>query len=627
MANRRIFDIIFKTKGLDTAKKQSQDLDSSFNKLATTAKAAAVSFASFQTALKGVEFAKLAATSENVRKSFGNLAKEPDKMLQAMKTATAGTISEMELMQKFNEGALLGLPLDRFDEMLTIARGAAQATGQSMDLMLSSVVTGLGRQSKLMLDNLGILIDVGTANENYAKSIGKTADQLTDQEKKQAFVNEALNAGAENLEKLGGVSETSVDKFGQLNASFEDLKVRVGDELLPVVIKITEGLTKFTNEFNVKRLEDYAVGVGTVTAALGLYTVAQQGANAAAATFKKALPVAIFTTLVASVAELNKRFREFKQEIDAAEGWQGKAFKVDELGQFRDEVAKLSVTELALLEQQLGLNQTAGQNFIILTKEMAEKQEIINARKTELLKINQDTITWAGELEGFTQLELKGMSDKIDLLTPLEEKYKEHVESQKQLVQQKEQEEMFNARLIDQYPELAEKLGLMNTEVEAQKTAWEGAKDAVGIMNDSVISLGAAGIKTGKIGKRVAQAQALVDTYAAANAAYRAALALPPPMGLFLAPVAAAAAIAAGLENVKQIEKAQHGMDRMVNEPTLVLTGEAGPERVQVTPSGRASSQTSSGVTINFLGPVTNKDFVRDTIIPEIRKVTKLGLA
>ena len=51
------------------------------------------------------------------------------------------------------------------------------------------------------------------------------------------------------------------------------------------------------------------------------------------------------------------------------------------------------------------------------------------------------------------------MSDKIDLLTPLEEKYKEHVESQKQLVQQKEQEEMFNARLIDQYPELAEKLG------------------------------------------------------------------------------------------------------------------------------------------------------------------------
>ena len=203
------------------------------------------------------------------------------------------------------------------------------------------------------------------------------------------------------------------------------------------------------------------------------------------------------------------------------------------LGEFRDEVAKLSQNDLVLLEQQLGLAQTAGQSFVVLTEEQAEKQKIINERKRELIGINEEVVTWAGTLEGFTKLELKGMSDKIDVLTPLEEKYQEHVESQRKLVQQKEQEEMFNARLIAQYPELAESLGLMNTEVEAQKTAWEGAKDAVGIMNDSVISLGAAGIKTGKIGKRVAQAQALVDTYAAANAAYRAALACLHQWGYF----------------------------------------------------------------------------------------------
>ena len=189
MANRRIFDIIFRTKGLEKGKKDAEGLDSSFDKLAKTAKAVAIGFASVQAGLKAIEFAKLAAQTETVRRSFGNLAKEPDKMLQAMKKATAGTISEMELMQKFNEAALLGLPLERFDEMLNVARGAAQATGQSMDFMLNSIVTGLGRQSKLMLDNLGILVDVETANESYAESIGKTASQLKDQEKKQAFVN------------------------------------------------------------------------------------------------------------------------------------------------------------------------------------------------------------------------------------------------------------------------------------------------------------------------------------------------------------------------------------------------------------------------------------------------------
>ena len=48
--------------------------------------------------------------------------------------------------------------------MLQIARGAAQATGQSMELMLQSIVTGIGRQSKLMLDNLGILTSAEEAN-------------------------------------------------------------------------------------------------------------------------------------------------------------------------------------------------------------------------------------------------------------------------------------------------------------------------------------------------------------------------------------------------------------------------------------------------------------------------------
>ena len=171
--SRRIFDLIFRTKGLDEAKGKTDQLDNSFDKLASTAKTVAISFVSLQTGMKAVEMAKMAAQSETVRKSFNNLAKEPDKMLQAMKKATAGTISEMELMQKFNEAALLGLPLDRFDEMLEIARGAAQATGQSMDFMLQSVVVALGRQSKLMLDNLGILIDTESANNTYAQSLGE----------------------------------------------------------------------------------------------------------------------------------------------------------------------------------------------------------------------------------------------------------------------------------------------------------------------------------------------------------------------------------------------------------------------------------------------------------------------
>ena len=78
----------------------------------------------------------------------------------------------------------------------------------------------------------------------------------------------------------------------------------------------------------------------------------------------------------------------------------------------------------------------------------------------------------------------------------------------------------------------------------------------------------------------------------------------------------------------KKLKFAQFGMNEMVSQPTLIMAGEAGPERVNITPASRPSSeQGGGGMTINFLGPVTDREFVRDTIIPEIQKVSNLGLA
>ena len=82
-----------------------------------------------------------------------------------------------------------------------------------------------------------------------------------------------------------------------------------------------------------------------------------------------------------------------------------------------------------------------------------------------------------------------------------------------------------------------------------------------------------------------------------------------------------------GVAAMSNLKFAQHGMDEVVSSPKLIIAGEAGPERVQVTPQGRTGGGNTGGLTINFHGPVTNKDYVRDEIIPEIQRVQKLGLA
>ena len=105
---------------------------------------------------------------------------------------------------------------------------------------------------------------------------------------------------------------------------------------------------------------------------------------------------------------------------------------------------------------------------------------------------------------------------------------------------------------------------------------------------------------------------------------------VPFPFNLAIAAGAGAALTSVfdqGMAQVRKLKFAQYGMDEMVSKPTLIVAGEAGPERVQVTPADRPASQQGGGLTINFLGPVTNREFVRDEIIPEINRVQKLGLA
>lgn len=175
---------------------------------------------------------------ESVKASFKSLAESQgqsaDQIIEKMREASFGTINDLELMQKANNALLLGLPVDRFDDMLKVAQGASKATGESMDFMLQSIVTGLGRGSKMILDNLGIVIDTEQAYKKYAETLGKTADKLDDNEKKQAFINEALAVGIKNLNNLGPIQETVNDKWARANAQLENISFSLGKLVIPI---------------------------------------------------------------------------------------------------------------------------------------------------------------------------------------------------------------------------------------------------------------------------------------------------------------------------------------------------------------------------------------------------------
>lgn len=206
----------------------------------------------------------LAADKANIVKdAFKSLAEsqgqDSEAMLKNMRALSKGTISDLELMQQANQALLLGLPVERFDDMLNIARSSAKATGQSMDFMLTSIVTGLGRGSKLMLDNLGIVIDTEKSYVKYAKTLGKTSRELTDLEKKQAFVNEALAIGLKNTEKLGDQTVTLTDKWDKLKATLENNAVTLGNRLAPAIEAVIDAANLTFDAAKQKEFKDKTI--------------------------------------------------------------------------------------------------------------------------------------------------------------------------------------------------------------------------------------------------------------------------------------------------------------------------------------------------------------------------------
>ena len=155
-----------------------------------------------QTSIKlSGEFQKVSIGFKNLSEQAGFSANTFNKLNSALD----GTVNSMEIMKQANNAMLLGIfeSEDQMAEMFDIAQRLGSALGKDATFAIESLTTGLGRQSKLMLDNLGIMVDVNRANEDYARQVGKTASELTDQERKQAFTNATIQSARELAASLG----------------------------------------------------------------------------------------------------------------------------------------------------------------------------------------------------------------------------------------------------------------------------------------------------------------------------------------------------------------------------------------------------------------------------------------
>ena len=213
------------------------------------------------------EMINKAANLEPVENAFRRLSKEAgvasDQMLSAMKKASLGTVSEFNLMSAANKAYSLWVAsnTEQMTTLIEIARVKGQAFGRTMTEALDDIVTGLGRGSAPILDNIGIVVNQTEAQKAYAESIGKTVEQLSEAEKKQALVNTVVAQGKAELEAMGNIPETFAEKQAKLLTTFEDISTLFGKTLLSSIWGLYDKMNGWLDQ-HIKSIELAITSIG-----------------------------------------------------------------------------------------------------------------------------------------------------------------------------------------------------------------------------------------------------------------------------------------------------------------------------------------------------------------------------
>ena len=158
----------------------------------------------------------MASVSEGVAAAFNKLNK-PD-LLKNLRAETKNLLTDFQLMQTAVKADNFNIPLENLGTLLKFAQQRAQETGESVDYLADSIITGLGRESPLILDNLGIS---AVKLQERAKATGN-------------FMKAAISIVNEELAKQGDLALSAADRATQASVKWQNAQTKAGEKLLGI---------------------------------------------------------------------------------------------------------------------------------------------------------------------------------------------------------------------------------------------------------------------------------------------------------------------------------------------------------------------------------------------------------
>lgn len=326
------------------------------------------------------ETVRLAGEAEGVRRAFERIG-GTDQLLNDLTRATRGTVAELELMRNAVQANNFEIPLNTLARLFEFATQRAADTGESVQFLVDSIVTGIGRKSPLILDNLGIsasaLRDELNGASVAASSIGEVAEAVG-------------NIAQRSLDSIGQTAITTGQGIQGLSAAWDNLRVSIGQS-----ISGGAGLGAFTSA-----LSSLTNGLAAVARNIPVVTVAFSALLAVAGNAvrtglpnlaKRLLGTAIANENLAAATEANTRAQENSAILEN-----------QEIARRR----RLTEINAQLLRSEQQFQRTGLRSTRISRQNNALRQEAANIQRQSTQVVNQRRL--AGEALSVSE---RGLAD------------------------------------------------------------------------------------------------------------------------------------------------------------------------------------------------------------------------
>jgi hypothetical protein len=197
-----------------------------------------------------LKLASDAAPIAGIKSAFDDLTASMEggskAVLAALKEQSAGMITNTDLMKSYNLAALLiG---ESFTEQLPDAMGfvgkVALATGEDMGFLMDSLVRGIGRLSPMILDNLGITVNLTEAYEAWSKETGIAVSEMSKADQQAALMAQTMAALESKTADMPDVTGSAKQSFAAFGVEMQNLKDDIGLAVLPAVSEMMGSFTE-----------------------------------------------------------------------------------------------------------------------------------------------------------------------------------------------------------------------------------------------------------------------------------------------------------------------------------------------------------------------------------------------